>query len=100
MIAAALRYVDRVKGKNRYRFLRLSIHAFWLSAWLKPCGQGNPPLIGPTMKGMAQFRIKNGKALGMTEIMGERRKTRSNSPAMVRVRMRRHAYHSKAIEKG
>jgi hypothetical protein len=52
------------------------------------------------MKGMEQFRIKNGKALGMTEIIGERRKTMSNSPAIIRVRMRRHARHSKAIEKG
>src|SRR6184192_3477414 len=100
MIADASRYVERAKGRYRYTFRRFEIHCFWFLTWLKPGGQGNPPLSGPRTNGMGPFRRKKAKGLGITCDMGIRRKMTSNSPPDIRPRSWRQAYHSKATENG
>src|SRR6266446_5983163 len=100
MIAAELRYVDRAKGRYRYAFLKPEIHCLWLSSWVKPGGQGKPPLSGPITKGIGPLRRKKAKALGNTAVNGAMRRTTSNSPAKIRRRNCRQARHSNARENG
>src|ERR1700733_11196835 len=97
MIAEAQRYVDREKGMNRYRFLRLK---FFSSGWLKPGALRNPPFNGPSTNGMGPLRRKKAKGLGNAGDIGLRRRTTSNSPARMRRRNFRQACHSKATANG
>src|SRR5215469_16144611 len=100
MIAAAWRYVDRAKGRNRYAFLKPEIHSLCSWSWVKPDGQGRPPLSGPSTKGIGPLRRKKAKGLGKLGVIGTSRRTTSNSPARIRWRNCPQAFHSKPTEKG
>src|ERR1700676_101318 len=100
MIAVAWRYVDRAKGRNRYRFRKPEIHCLWFSSWENPDGHGRPPLSGPITNGIGPLRRKKAKGLGNAGDIGTSRRTTSNSPAKMRLRNCRQARHSKAIWNG
>src|SRR5438105_1722470 len=97
MIAAAWRKVERAKGRNRCRSRKAKLV---LSGWLKAGALVKLPWSGPSTKGIGLLRRKKAKGLGSTAVIGKRRRTTSNSPAKMRCRNCRQAYHSKAREKG
>src|SRR5581483_979761 len=100
MIAAALRYVDRTKGKNCDIFLNPKfIHSLCLSGWRKPGADRRPPLSGPITNGIGPRRRKKAKGLGITGVMGRSRRTTSYSPVNMRLRNCRQANHAKATAK-
>src|SRR5258708_652951 len=104
MIAVAFAKVDRANGRKRYRSRRLAAQlpaaARCLFNWLKPSGQGTPPLSGPITNGIGPLRKKNAKGLGYIGTIGRMRSATSNSPARIRVRSCLHARHSNAIARG